>query len=389
MTTNYFQRSFYDAVIVGARCAGAATALELARSGARVLIVDRDHPGNDTLSTHALMRPAVALLNDWGLLSEIEKARTALVDTTSFHYGTEKIAIDIKPDGAIKGLYAPRRGILDQILVDAAVAAGAELHSGVSFLSARKDMQGRVRGAVFAMPGGQQIAVSSGVLIGADGRQSSVARQVDAATQIEGRERTAVVYGYFDGIPNQGYRWFFGRNTYSGAIPTNAGAHCVFAGVRPDRFRDLIASELLRGMRAVLAQCDPELAEQLRTGPHDGRLRRYGGAPGHMRECAGPGWALVGDAGYFKDPSTAHGITDAFLDARRLARALQTDPSYPLSYQDERNAKSRRLFDVTRKIAALNWDFETLKSLHRDLNDCMKSEFADLRGPMPVPAAAA
>lgn len=389
MNKSIFRRTYYDAIIIGARCAGSATALELARTGASVLLVDRDHPGNDTLSTHALMRPAIALLNDWGVIPEIEKSGTPLVTATTFHYGGEKIPVAVKPGGDIKGLYAPRRNVLDQVLADAAVAAGAEMHTGVSFLAATKDAAGRVRGALLATSEGKQIPVSCGILIGADGRQSAVAHQVGAATQIESQERTAVVYGYFKGLPNEGYRWFFGHNSYSGAIPTNDGAHCVFAGVRPDRFKGMMGSDPLKGMRAVLSECDPDLAEHLRIGPVDGKLRRYGGAFGHMRECAGPGWALVGDAGYFKDPVTAHGITDAFLDAHRLVHALQSDLSFPMVYQQERNAKSAGMFEVTRKIAALNSNYDTLKSLHQDLNQIMKTELAELRTPRLAPVIAA
>ncbi|SPF76006.1 hypothetical protein ALP8811_01002 [Aliiroseovarius pelagivivens] len=389
MNKRVFKHSHYDAVIIGARCAGAATGIELARAGARVLLIDRDEPGNDTLSTHALMRPAISLLNDWGVLPDIEKAKTPLVSVTNFHYGAEKISVDIKPDGAIKGLYAPRRGILDRLLADKAVDFGAELHTGVSFQSASKDSQGRVCGAHLVTADGRQMSVSCNVLIGADGRQSTVASAVGAATQVEGQERSAVVYGYFDEIPNDGYRWFFGRDSYSGAIPTNAGAHCVFAAVHRDAFKDRFGPDPLAGMQSVVAECDPDLAQHLQRGSTDGRLRRFGGAPSHMRDCAGPGWALVGDAGYFKDPATAHGITDAFLDAHRLAQALGGNPSNPLAYQLQRNAQSRRLFDITQKVAALNWNHSSLKALHRDLNLCMKAEYAELRGPNADAAQAA
>ena len=97
MTDPAFARTHYDAIVVGARCAGAATALQIARAGGRVLVVDRDRPGTDTLSTHALMRPAVALLDAWGLIAAIERAGTPVIRTTSFSYGDETIPIAIKP----------------------------------------------------------------------------------------------------------------------------------------------------------------------------------------------------------------------------------------------------------------------------------------------------
>ncbi|MDA5095821.1 NAD(P)/FAD-dependent oxidoreductase [Aliiroseovarius sp. KMU-50] len=388
MTNTYFSLKHYDAIIVGARCAGAATALQLAQMGARVLLIDRDLPSNDTLSTHALMRPAISLMHDWGVLGDVINSGAPMITTTNFYYGTEKIPVSIKPDGEIKGLYAPRRGILDQILVDKAVEFGAEFHVGTTFDTAIMDTNGHVRGAVLRTPDGTMESVSSTVLIGADGRQSSVATNVGANLQAEGPERCAVLYGYFDGIPNDGYRWFFGDQNFSGAIPTNDGAHCVFAATRPDVFNATFSADPIGGMTGVIAQSDPELAETLLSNPQRGRLRRFGGAAGHMRECAGPGWALVGDAGYFKDPSTAHGITDAFLDAHRLAHALAYSPAYPVSYQQERNEISRPLFEITRKIAALDLSPEQLKEQHMKLHQCMKLEQATLQGAKRVSIAA-
>lgn len=383
------ERTHYDALIVGARCAGSATALQLARAGARVLMIDRDLPESDTLSTHALMRPAVTLLNDWGLLGKIEQTGAPLVTATSFHYGAESTPVLIRPHGGVQGLYAPRRYVLDRILADAAIRAGAELHTGVTFLDAKRDVCGRVVGARLATTDGSILDVSATILIGADGRMSSVACSVGAQMQAEAPERTAAIYGYFHGIENRGYRWYFGQQSYAGAIPTNDGNHCVFAAVRPEAFKTTFASDPLAGMAGIIAQCNEELATLLRGLPQSGRLRRYGGAPGHMRDCAGPGWALVGDAGYFKDPATAHGITDAFLDARRLARALAHTPDHPLDYQNERNAMSRPLFDVTRRIAALNWSLDEVKALHLQLNDCMKSELREVSPTPALPAIAA
>jgi 2-polyprenyl-6-methoxyphenol hydroxylase-like FAD-dependent oxidoreductase len=379
----------YDAIVVGARCAGSATALELARMGARVLIIDRDLPENDTLSTHALMRPAVAVLADWGLLDEIENAGAPLVNATRFYYGTELVPVLIRPQGRVRGLCAPRRYVLDRILADAAMRVGAELHTGVTFLNANKDVDGRVVGAQLAAPDGNIVDVSATILIGADGRMSSLARSVGACVQVESPERTTAVYGYFHGIENLGYRWYFGDQSYAGAIPTNDGNHCVFAGVRPEAFKTAFATDPIAGRASIIAQCDDEFAAKLPGLALHGRLRRFGGAPGHMRDCAGPGWALVGDAGYFKDPATAHGITDAFLDARRLARAIAHAPDHPADYQIQRNAMSRPLFDVTRRIAALDWSLDEAKALHLQLNDCMKSEFEELCDTTPMAANAA
>ena len=121
----------YDVVVVGARAAGAATAMLLARRGLRVLAVDRGAYGTDTLSTHALMRAGVFQLAAWGLLERIEAADTPRVRRTVFHYEDEVIDIPIKPRDGVPGLFAPRRTVLDRVLVDAAVEAGADVRHRV------------------------------------------------------------------------------------------------------------------------------------------------------------------------------------------------------------------------------------------------------------------
>ncbi len=318
--------SRYDAVVVGARCAGAATAMLLARAGARVLLVDRDARGADTLSTHALMRTAVMLLHRWGVLPEVIASGAPLVRRTVFRYGAEELAIDVKARDGVEGLYAPRRTELDRLLADAAMRAGADVRYGVSLEDLDIDLAGRVRGAHLRDRTGRIATVRADLLVGADGRASTVARLVGAETYAQSRRRTSTVYGYFVGVPNDGYRWLYQPGAAAGVIPTNNGASCVFASVPPSRFHERFAADQLGGMAAIIAAQDEQLAGfLLEAGPQE-RLRRFGGAPGHLRQSHGPGWALVGDAGYFKDPVTAHGISDALRDAELLARAADERP---------------------------------------------------------------
>src|SRR4051812_2868203 len=134
----------YDAVIVGARAAGAATALLLARAGLDVLVLDRSRYGDDTLSTHALMRGAVLQLHRWGLLSQIVDAGTPAVRRTTFHVGEERTSVDIGKSHGVDALYAPRRTVLDPVLADAATAAGAEIRYNSTVIALRRDAAGRV-----------------------------------------------------------------------------------------------------------------------------------------------------------------------------------------------------------------------------------------------------
>ncbi len=134
-----------DVVVVGARCAGAATALLLARAGARVVLVDRGGYGRDTLSTHALMRAGTLQLHRWGLLERVVAAGTPPVRRTEFRYGAAGTTVTLKPLAGVDALYAPRRTVLDPILVDAARQAGADVRYGVS-VTGRAARRRRPRG---------------------------------------------------------------------------------------------------------------------------------------------------------------------------------------------------------------------------------------------------
>src|SRR5215213_1178579 len=172
----------YDAVIVGARCAGAATAMLLAQAGLRVLAVDRQSYGSDTLSTHALMRPAVMQLSRWGLLQPLIRSGAPVIASTTFHYGDQEVTVPIRPEPDIPGLIAPRRTVLDRMLVDAARAAGATVLHDTPVHDLVFDPHGRVRGVLLRDAAGQTCTVSADLVIGADGLGSFVARKVEART---------------------------------------------------------------------------------------------------------------------------------------------------------------------------------------------------------------
>ena len=169
----------YDVVVAGARCAGAATAMLLARQGARVLLLDRSRYGTDTLSTHALMRDAVLQLHRWGLLAPVVAARTPAVRSTTFHLPGAASTVEIKPKHVVDALYAPRRVVLDAILADAARSAGADVRFGTSVTGLRRDRTGRVAG-ITARAGAAHLEVSADLVVGADGRRPTVARYVGA-----------------------------------------------------------------------------------------------------------------------------------------------------------------------------------------------------------------
>ena len=226
----------YDAIVVGARCAGAATALLLARSGARVLLLERGSAGADTLSTHALMRGAVMQLTRWGVLPRIVAAGTPAVHRTCFIYGPERIVIDLHPTHGVDALYAPRRTVLDPALVAEARSAGADVHFGTAVQRLLVSAAGRIVGVEAVTTDRRRIEVRAGIVIGADGRRSTVVRQVGAGALVTGKHAAAVIYAYVAGLSDRGNRWYYAPGVSAGAIPTNDGLHCVFAMVPPERY---------------------------------------------------------------------------------------------------------------------------------------------------------
>ena len=365
----------YDVVIAGARCAGAATALLLARAGARVLLVDRQSRGSDTMSTHALMRAGVLQLERWSLLKRLQSEGTPPIGITTFHYGPETVPVAIKPEHGVQHLYAPRRTVLDRILVDAAEAAGAEVHHGVLLSQLQFDLGGRVVGVTLRSGSGEEATIATDLVIGADGRESTVAKLVAAQSYVAGRASCALVYGYFDGLPDNGLHWYFSEGAAAGVIPTNQGQHCIFVGLPHEQFGAAFRGDVERGFFGLLRRCGPELEAAVQGAALSGRLRAFAGAHGFMRQPSGPGWALVGDAGYFKDPITAHGITDALRDAELLARAILAGGPHAMArYQQERDALSIRLFRLTDDIASFRWTLDEVKALHGSLSAAMRSE---------------
>lgn len=384
----------YDAVVVGARCAGSSTAMLLARSGLRVLAVERSQYGSDTLSTHALMRAGVFQLTRWGLLPEIEAAATPAVRRTSFHYAEEIIDVAIKPRDGYDALYAPRRTVLDTILADAATASGAEVLHGARVRELLRSPGDRVSGIVLEQPGAPPRQIEAGIVIGADGVKSTVARAVGAKDRYVAQHASSVVYGYFSGLgarhadETTGYDFYYRPGTSAGVIPTNDGLTLVFASAPGQRFTDEIRHDIAAGFYDVLRECAPELAQRVARSRQVGRFWGFPGVRGHLRQSWGPGWALVGDAAYFKDPLTAHGISDALRDAELLARAVVDGTDADLfAYQEQRDELSLPFFQVTDRIASFDWDLETVKRYHLQASDEMKREVDVMRALYAEPEA--
>ena len=375
----------YDVVVVGGRAAGASTALLLARAGLRVAVLERSRAGSDTVSTHALMRSGVLQLSRWGVLPALVAAGTPAVRHTSFHYADGVEAhVSLRPTPGVAALYAPRRALLDRVLVEAAAAAGADVHHETPVLGLLRDEGGRVLGARVRGGSGREVEVRAPLTIGADGVGSLVAREVGAEVLVQGRAASAVLYRYVAGVPSEGYVWAYGDGAGAGLIPTNGGETCVFVGTTPERMHRLRRDGGEAAFDRLVEATPGPLPDLVHAGGAAGRLHGWRGLPGHVRRSYGPGWALVGDAGYYRDPITTHGLTDAFRDAELLADAVidahaGAAPEAAMDgYQRTRDRLSTALTRVTESVCRYDWNPDQLRTLLRRVSAAMSDELDHL-----------
>jgi len=245
-----------------------------------------------------------------------------------------------------------------------------------------RDEHGRVAGVTTAGPPFQ---LRARMTVGADGIRSVVAREVGAPVVHQGRAAGAVLYRYLAGLPDDGYVWGYGPGAAAGIVPTNAGLSCAFVTTTPERMRGLRARGADAAFRALLDLAAPAHADRVAAAEPAGPFRGWVGVPGFVRRSGGPGWALVGDAGYFKDPITTHGITDALRDAELLADALVevlagvTPAAVALArYQATRDRLSRALRDATESVAAYDWGTVRVQALLRRVSSAMSDELEHL-----------
>lgn len=350
-------RTQYDAIVVGARCAGSPTAMLLARKGYRVLVVDRATFPSDTISTHLIHPPGVMALRRWGLLDRLVATGCPAIHTYAFDMGP--FVISGTPGSDIDGrvAYAPRRTVLDRLLVDAAGEAGVEIREGF-VVEAVLAEDGRVRGVRGHLPGGPPVTERARVVIGADGLHSLVAKTVRAEQYHERPPLQAGYYSYWSGLPMEGRFEGYDRPGRAFAVwPTNDDLTLVVMSWPMAEFeknRKDVEGHFLRSLDLA-----PSLAERVRAGRREERFLGTA-VPGYFRKPFGPGWALVGDAGYNKDFITAQGIADAFRSAEQCADALDAwlagrstfDESMEL-YQRARDEHALPMYEFTCQFAAL------------------------------------
>jgi 2-polyprenyl-6-methoxyphenol hydroxylase-like FAD-dependent oxidoreductase len=344
----------YDAIVIGARCAGSPTAMLLARRGYRVLLVDRARFPSDTLSTHLVHPPGVAALERWGLLDRLAATGCPPITTYSFDFGPLTIAgAPAFADGTAVA-YCPRRTVLDKLLIDAADEAGAEVREGF-VLDELVCEDGRVVGIRGRPDGGAPVVERARVVVGADGAHSKVAKLVGARTYNEKPMFAVVYYSYWSGIAVDEVNWTLRLPHGYGFSPTHGGLTMLMAAWPVADLHDVrkdVEGSYLGALRLFLG-------DRLEAARREERIMG-GNVPSHFRRPYGPGWALVGDAGYLKDAITAQGIADAFHDAEQCTAALDEALTGTRSFDDamadhhrRRDARVRGIFEFTTQIGTM------------------------------------
>lgn len=382
----------YDVIVVGARCAGSATAMLLARTGYRVLVVDRATFPSDTVSTHILHPPGVAALKRWGLLDRLAVTGCPPFLDYSFDFGPFRIAGSPRADDGAHEAFCPRRTVLDYLLVEAAVAAGAELRERFSVDDLLVE-DGRVVGVRGHGAGGKAVTERARVVVGADGRHSLVARAVRASRYHEQPTIAVGYYAYWSGLPAHGFEAYIRPPRAFGVAPTNDDLTMVVVNWPRAEFaanRGDIEGTCLRAFELV-----PEFAERIQGATRETRYAGTGDLPNYFCKPYGPGWALVGDAGQHKDPITAQGISDAFRDAETLVASLDATLSGRRGYDDAmsryhvaRDERALPMFEFTCDLARLQPpppEMQQLLAAVATSQEAMDGFVSVVAGTLPVP----
>jgi 2-polyprenyl-6-methoxyphenol hydroxylase-like FAD-dependent oxidoreductase len=312
----------HDVIVVGARCAGSSIAMLLAQRGHRVLLIDRDaFPSDMTMSTHFVHQRGIACLSRWGLRDQIVATDSRPIETFDIDMGPFTLAGSPPPVDGERFAFAPRRILLDEILVRAAVAAGAELREGCR-VEALLQEDGRVTGVKGVTPTGSRFSEKGLVVIGADGPSSRVAAEVQAAEYASKPALQGTAWIYWAGTPIEGFQQHLREYEGIYAFPSSGGSTIIGGNWSIDRFR-AARHDIETSYFDLLHRAAPELAARVAEAERADERVYLGSTRNFFRKGCGPGWVLLGDAHYKKDPCTAQGITDAFCDAEYLTAAIE------------------------------------------------------------------
>jgi len=387
----------YDVIVVGARVAGSPTAMLLARQGYRVLLLDKASFPSETVSTHMISVGGSAQIRRWGLLEQIEATNcppvTNIILDLSFDlFGSFTLTGFPPPiDDGFAAIYAPKRLVLDKILANAAVEAGAELRE--NFTVKELLMEGeRVVGIRGQSRGSEMVTEKACLVVGADGMRSLVARSVAAPMYATTPAGTCGYYTYWSGVPIDALEFYTRPNRTIVAFPTNDEQAAIFVEWTNREFHAFRA-DLERNFVKTLEEIAPDLAQRVHGGQRVERFLGSADLPNFFRKPYGPGWALVGDAGCHKDPITAQGITDALRDAELLSQAIDAGLSVrqPLDealagYEQQRNEVLMPLYEFIcdrATLAPFPVEFQQVLAALRGNQDGINRFFGVIQNTIP------
>ena len=372
-----------DVAIVGARCGGSALARLLAAEGVRVVVIDRATFPSDTQSTHSISAHGSLLLQRWGLLDRVRATGVPNPRVMGVRVGAVDLP-EVQSFSEELGSLAPRRTVLDALLVDAAREAGAQVWEGTTMRDVVVE-DGRISGLRCDTPAGEML-VRAAVVVGADGSHSSVARAVGADAYDVRPSNLGGVYAYFahSGLTHNELGITAGN--VSLAFVTNDDLVCVAVGTYDSQARDLAAGGDDAFMR-IVATASPRTADALGHARRATRFSLYRAQPGRFMTPYGPGWALVGDAGHYKDPFSGQGIADAFLSAQLLSDALRAGlgGERPLDdalsdFHRVRDECAADMHDITAQLSSMAWTDEEVVGLFLRYKDAVVATDERVRG---------
>jgi 2-polyprenyl-6-methoxyphenol hydroxylase-like FAD-dependent oxidoreductase len=375
----------------------------LARRGFKVLLVDKATFPSDTISTHILWPHGAEILRRWGLLQQLAATGVPpICRPMTFDVGPFALRGTIPDANDGMGGFCPRRTVLDALLVNAATESGADVREGfaVDELVVADDTVIGIRGHA---KGGTSVEERARIVIGADGVNSFVARAVRAPEYDTRPVAACGYYSYFSGIRQDDIELYPRDRIAFGGAPTNDGLHLLmvnwpardFTTVRGD-----VEGHVWRSLEAA-----PDFLARMREGRREEKWYGTAGVRGYFRKPYGKGWALVGDASYNRDPITAQGISDAFIDAESLVDALSPGLLWRRSarreggsdtgdcdnrlaaHESARNERVRSMYEFTTHLAALEpppSDMRALFGALRGNQDATNAFLSAITGAIPL-----
>jgi 2-polyprenyl-6-methoxyphenol hydroxylase-like FAD-dependent oxidoreductase len=317
-------------------------------------VLERGSLHKDTVSTHFIHQPGISRLREWGLLKDLKSSGCPPIEQVKIFSGPRSLEGLFMSFADCGPSYCPRRTVLDPMLSAAASGAGADVREGCR-VESLTFTRARARGVRYVSPSGRSMGLACEWVIGADGARSTVAKEVGASERVRRPLKNSYLYAYWSGVPVSGGEIYCRDIGAATAFPTNDGLVCI-AMVWPKAQNAWLREDPRGGYLAGLRKF-ASLYDKITLGRCISPVyTSWGHGYSYIRRPYGEGWALVGDAGYYKDHLAALGIMDAFRDAALVAKAFHSysggmsEASALARYERERNREAEPLYEFTNEL---------------------------------------